>query len=88
MQTRVALSVENSFVVGNVATRNSAGGIYVDTDSTLRVSNTTVENNTGGVSGRGGEEVAHFVSNLPEFILRGLRTGLLTWIKCWDSDMI
>ncbi len=60
MQTRVGLSVENSLVVGNVATRSVGGGMYVVTDSTLRVSNTTVENNTAGDSG--GESVTHFVS--------------------------
>jgi hypothetical protein len=51
--TRVGLSVENSLVVGNVATRSVGGGTYVDTDSTLSVSNTTFENNTAG--DRGGE---------------------------------
>ena len=41
----MGINVENSSVVGNTATI-SGGGIYVQTDSTLRVNNTTVENNT------------------------------------------
>jgi hypothetical protein len=53
VQTRVGLSLENSFVVGNVATRSHGGGAYVSVDSTLRVSGTTVENNAAG--DRGGE---------------------------------
>jgi hypothetical protein len=60
VQTQVGLSVENSLVVGNVVTRSNGGGMYVVTDSTLRVSNTTVENNTAG--NVGGESATHFVS--------------------------
>jgi hypothetical protein len=48
----VGISIENSRVVGNTAGTYS-GGIYVETDSTLRVNNTTVESNTAG--DRGGE---------------------------------
>ena len=48
----MGIIVENSSVVGNTAA-TSFGGIYVQTDSTLRVTNTTVENNTAG--DRGGE---------------------------------
>jgi hypothetical protein len=48
----VGIIVENSSVVGNTAA-TLAGGIYVQTDSTLRVTNTTVENNTA--DDRGGE---------------------------------
>ncbi len=84
MQTRVGLSVENSFVVGNVATRNGAGGTYVSTDSTLRVSNTTFENNKAG--DRGGESVTHFVSYLPEYIFRGLFTQSKFRRGKWRSE--
>jgi hypothetical protein len=55
---RVVISIENSRVVGNTAA-TFAGGIYVQTDSTLRVTNTTVENNTAG--DRGGELVGHIL---------------------------
>ena len=48
----MGISIENSRVVGNTAA-TYAGGIYVETDSTLRVTITTVENNTAG--NRGGE---------------------------------
>ncbi len=54
----VGISVENSSVVSNTAV-TSAGGIYVGMDSTLRVTSTTVENNTAG--DRGGESATHFV---------------------------
>jgi hypothetical protein len=51
---RVKIIVENSRVVGNTAaTFGLAGGIFVQLDSTLRVTSTTVENNTAG--GGGGE---------------------------------
>ncbi len=49
---RVGISIENSRVVGNAAGTYS-GGIHVEADSTLRVTITTVENNTAG--DRGGE---------------------------------
>jgi hypothetical protein len=49
---RVGIIVENSSVEGNTAA-TFAGGIHVQSDSTLRVTSTTVENNTAG--GRGGE---------------------------------
>jgi hypothetical protein len=48
----VGIIVENSSVEGNTAA-TFAGGIHVQSDSTLRVTSTTVENNTAG--GRGGE---------------------------------
>ena len=54
----MGIIIENSRVVGNTAT-TSNGGIYVQTDSTLRVNNTTVENNTAFY---GGESATHFVS--------------------------
>jgi hypothetical protein len=41
----MGIIVENSRIVGNTAV-TSAGGIHVETDSTLRVTSTTVENNT------------------------------------------
>ena len=56
---RVGIIVENSSVVGNNAL-TSFGGIYVQSQSSLRVSSTIVENNTAG--DRGGES-AHFVPN-------------------------
>jgi predicted outer membrane repeat protein len=55
----VGISIEKSSVVGNTAATNG-GGMYVKTDSTLRVNNTTVENNT--VGNVGGESATHFVS--------------------------
>jgi predicted outer membrane repeat protein len=55
----VGISIEKSSVVGNTAATNG-GGMYVQTDSTLRVNNTTVENNTAGEVG--GESATHFVS--------------------------
>ena len=42
--TRVEIIVENSRVMGNTAAA-SAGGIYVQSDSTLRVTSTTVAGN-------------------------------------------
>jgi hypothetical protein len=56
----VVIIVENSRVVGNTAA-TMAGGIYVQLDSTLRVTSTTVENNTAGDDG--GESATHFVSS-------------------------
>jgi hypothetical protein len=56
----VEISVENAIIVGNTAL-SVGGGISVEEDqyalyfySTLRVSNTTVENNTA--AGRGGDK--------------------------------
>ncbi len=46
----MVIIVENSRVVGNTAA-TLAGGIYVQSDSTLRVTSTTVENNTAGDEG-------------------------------------
>ncbi len=43
----MGISIENSRVVGNTAA-TFAGGIYVEKDSTLRVTSSTVENNTAG----------------------------------------
>ncbi len=54
----VVIIVENSSVVGNTAVRGG-GGIFVETDSTLRVTRTTVENNMAGDIG--GESATHFV---------------------------
>jgi hypothetical protein len=48
----VGISIENSSVVGNTAA-TSAGGIYIETDSTLRVTSTTVAGNRV-VAGSGG----------------------------------
>ncbi len=55
----MGIIIENSRVVGNTA-MTSAGGIYVETDSTLNVTSSTVESNTAG--DRGGESATHFVS--------------------------
>ena len=55
----MGISIEKSNVVGNTAATNG-GGMYVQTDSTLRVISTTVENNTAGDTG--GESATHFVS--------------------------
>jgi hypothetical protein len=55
----VGISIEKSSVVGNTAANSAGGGMFVHTDSTLRVNNTTVENNTAG--NVGGESVTHFV---------------------------
>ena len=55
----MVISIEESSVVGNTAA-TYGGGMYVATDSTLRVNNTTVENNTAGDAG--GESATHFVS--------------------------
>ncbi len=49
-QVTVGIIVENSSIVGNTAV-TSAGGIYLEKDSTLRVTSTTVENNTAGEAG-------------------------------------
>jgi hypothetical protein len=48
----VGITVENSSVVGNIGV-TGVGGIYVQSQSTLRVTSTIVENNTAG--DRGGE---------------------------------
>ncbi len=56
--SRVGISIEKSSVVGNTAATRG-GGMYVDTDSTLSVTSTTVENNTAGEAG--GESATHFV---------------------------
>ena len=53
----MGISIDNSSVVGNTAA-TSGGGMGVYTDSTLRVTSTTVENNTAGV---GGESATHVV---------------------------
>ena len=50
--------MQNSSVVGNTAA-TLGGGMHVETDSTLRVTITTVENNTAGDGG--GESATHFV---------------------------
>ncbi len=55
--SRVGISIEKSSVVGNTAV-NSGGGMFVDTDSTLSVTSTTVEHNTAGYDG--GESATHF----------------------------
>ena len=54
----VVISIDNSSVVDNTAATRG-GGMYVDTDSTLSVTSTTVENNTAGFIG--GESTTHFV---------------------------
>ena len=57
---RAKIIIEGSSVVNNTAT-NNGGGIYIDdvgssTSSTLRVTNTTIENNKAGrFPARGGE---------------------------------
>ncbi len=56
----VGISIEKSYVVGNTAA-TAGGGIHVQSDSTLRVTSTTVENNTAGDDG--GESATHFVSS-------------------------
>ena len=55
----MVISIEKSIVVGNTAVIEG-GAMYVETDSTLRVNNTTVENNTA--VDNGGESATHFVS--------------------------
>ena len=58
--TRVKIIVENSRVVGNTAaTFGLAGGIFVQIDSTLRITSTTVENNMA--AGGGGESATFCV---------------------------
>ena len=54
----VVISIEKSIVVGNTAVI-FGGAMYVETDSTLSVTSTTVENNTAGYAG--GESATHFV---------------------------
>ena len=54
----MGINIENSSVVGNTAA-TSGGGMHVDTDSTLCVTSTTVENNTAGDDG--GESATHSV---------------------------
>jgi hypothetical protein len=54
----VGISIEKSSVVGNTAA-TYGGGMSVETDSTLSVANTTVENNTAGEAG--GESATYFV---------------------------
>ena len=46
----MGISIENSRVVGNTAA-TVAGGMYVEADSTLRVTSTTVTGNRAGSSG-------------------------------------
>jgi hypothetical protein len=46
----VGIIVENSHVVGNTAAL-SAGGIRVESDSTLRVTSTTIAGNRAGNGG-------------------------------------
>jgi hypothetical protein len=71
---RVEIRVEGSLVVGNAAFGdNGGGGIYISTDSTLRVSNTTVEKNSAVI--RGGEQTTHFWE-------------LLTHIMCWSPQSL
>ena len=48
----MGINIENSSVVGNTAA-TSAGGMHVETDSTLRVTSTTVTGNRT-VTGSGG----------------------------------
>ncbi len=55
----MGISIEKSSVVGNTAA-TVGGGMYVQVDSTLCVTSTTVENNTAGEVG--GESATHFVS--------------------------
>ncbi len=55
----MGISIENSSVVSNTAA-TFGGGMYVETDSTLSVTSTTVENNTAGYAG--GESATHFVT--------------------------
>ena len=49
----MGIIVENSSVVGNTVPTlaGTAGGIYVQTDSTLRVTSTTVAGNRAGNGG-------------------------------------
>ncbi len=54
----MVISIEKSIVVGNTAA-TFGGGMYVETDITLSVTSTTVENNTAGYTG--GESATHFV---------------------------
>ena len=54
----MGISIEKSSVVGNTAA-TLGGGMYVETDSTVSITSTTVENNTAGDDG--GESATHFV---------------------------
>jgi hypothetical protein len=54
----VGITIEKSSVVGNTAVI-FGGGMYLQKDSTLSVTSTTVENNTAGDAG--GESATHFV---------------------------
>jgi hypothetical protein len=47
---RVGIIVENSRVVGNTAA-TFAGGMYADSDCTLRITSTTVAGNRAGIGG-------------------------------------
>jgi predicted outer membrane repeat protein len=71
---RARIIIEGSRVVNNTAT-NSGGGIYIDDvdssrSSTLRVTNTTIENNRAGrFEARGGEQaekIEHFSLTLSQ----------------------
>jgi predicted outer membrane repeat protein len=66
------MSIEKSSVVGNTAV-NFGGGIHVETDSTLSVSSTTVENNTAGDDG--GESATHFAAFMTRIYLFGTPHG-------------
>jgi hypothetical protein len=56
----VGISIEKSSVVVNTAA-TAGGGMYVQWDSTLSVTSTTVENNTAGYAG--GESATHFMTS-------------------------
>jgi len=61
---RVSVSVQGSRVESNAA-GDSGGGMHVQLDSTLGITNTTVEYNNatgqgGSLYGNGGEKVANF----------------------------
>jgi hypothetical protein len=67
--SRVEIGVEGSLVVGNAAFGiNGGSGIYISTDSKLRVTNTTVEKNS--VATRGGEQ--HTFGNYSRTIYAGV----------------
>lgn len=66
---RVEIRVEGSLVVGNAAFGdNGGGGIYISTDSKLRVANTTVEKNSAVT--RGGEQ--HTFGNYSRTLCAGV----------------
>ncbi len=67
----MGIIIENSGVVGNTA-MTSAGGIFVQSVGTLRVNNTTVENNTAGKTGG---ESATFCASLTTIYLFGSTHG-------------